>query len=71
MERLNGSTGQNLAKGFPAGLEDLRYDDALIAYAELGGALNEIEQQRLYRFGYWGDFRKRLEELLQSPAAGD
>jgi hypothetical protein len=51
-------------------MKDVHYDEALIAYAELGGELNEIEKERLYQFGYWGDFRKRLEELLALRDAG-
>jgi len=42
------------------------YDEALIAYAELGGSLNGIEKSRLTTFGYNCDPEKRLEELLAS-----
>lgn len=45
---------------------DEHFDDALIAYAELGGPLNEGERLRLTVFGFVGDPRTRLEEMLNA-----
>lgn len=43
---------------------DHDFDLALIAFAELGGTLTAPERKRLIKFGFLGDPRTRLEELL-------
>lgn len=44
---------------------DWHFDDVLRAYAELGGKLTELEQQRLHNLGYGNDPRKRLFEFVK------
>ena len=53
--------------GHPAGLEDYYHDDLLVAYASMGGALTELQEKRLRRFGYGVNPGTRLDELLASP----
>jgi hypothetical protein len=40
------------------------YDDVLVAYAQGGGSLADTHKRRLRKFGYWGDPKERLTELL-------
>jgi hypothetical protein len=47
---------------------DLRYDDVLVAYWKLGGILNDFQKRRLYAYGYLGDPKERLAEVLDSAA---
>jgi hypothetical protein len=47
-------------------IPDLSYDHLLLALRESGGSLTELERRRLREFGYEGDPRERLEELLSS-----
>jgi hypothetical protein len=44
--------------------QDVFYDDALIAQAEIGGELTDAEKARLRTFGYACDPKERLMELL-------
>jgi len=44
--------------------EDKRFDDLLIVYFKLGGALSGIERERLQLFGYACDPKVRLAEIL-------
>ena len=71
MERDGGRITARVAQGRSLGFGDDGFDDALIAYVEMGGTPNEFERDRLYLFGYWGDIRKRLEELLPLPTPRD
>jgi hypothetical protein len=64
MERICGTVAEKLAAGCSTGLYDTGFVDTLIAYAEMGGKLNGIEERRLYYLGYGCDPRKRLDELL-------
>lgn len=43
---------------------DIYFDVALRTYAEIGGDLNDFEKRRLRHFGYYGDPRQRLQEIL-------
>jgi hypothetical protein len=54
----------DFAMGSSSGIGDPYFDEALIAYSEAGGTLNDAERQRLQRAGYACEPKKRLEELL-------
>lgn len=62
-DQVLGDRATRLAQGDPTGPQDALYDDALVAYWQLGGKLNEGERRRLYHFGYACEPRQRLEEL--------
>ncbi len=47
-----------------AGGSDKFFDDILLAYAERGGKLTEMERRRLRHFGYFCDPMERLLEVL-------
>jgi hypothetical protein len=66
MERLCGPVSAQIARGESLVMQDRFYDAALIAYAELGGVLNDAERRRLTLFGFVGDPKTRLEEMLNS-----
>jgi hypothetical protein len=44
--------------------QDVHYDDVLLAYWKLKGPLNEVETQRLWKYGYLGDPKSRIDEFL-------
>lgn len=41
------------------------WDDVLVAYAEMGGAPNVLERERLREFGFLCDPKVRLQEILE------
>ena len=48
------------------GMGDRFYDGLLLAHAEMGGTLSDLEWRRLRSFGYFVDYGERLGELLSS-----
>jgi hypothetical protein len=46
------------------GMPDQHFDELLVAYSELGGALTDLEKGRLRTFGYLGDAKDKLQELM-------
>lgn len=50
--------------GYVHATGDDYYDQALLAYWRLGGKLNQVETQRLTHYGYLGDPRQKLQEIL-------
>lgn len=66
LKEIGADRANALAQGRSPGPYHLNYDDALVAYSELGGELNEIQKRRLYIFGYACNPKQRLEELLST-----
>jgi hypothetical protein len=56
---------QDFTGSFLVASIDWHFDDVLKAYAELGGNLTDLEQQRLHNIGYGNDPRKRLFEFVK------
>lgn len=52
-------------KWFEVAQLDRYFDEALVAYSELGGELTELEARRLEMLGYRVDPLRRLTELMQ------
>lgn len=48
------------------GSGDPYFDELLIHYVRIGGTPTEMERSRLRNFGYWGDPKSRLEEIVGS-----
>jgi hypothetical protein len=57
-------TERDFAKTFQIAALDWYFDDLLKVYAEIGGSLTVLEQQRLYTLGYGTDPRKHLFEFV-------
>lgn len=51
------------------GVRDLFFDDVLVAYAQSGGSLTDLESRRLTTFGYIGDPKVRLAQKLAEDAS--
>jgi hypothetical protein len=65
-EAAGGDLGpvQPTQSGYQLATRDKYFDDALLTYSALGGKLNEKERSRLHHYGYLGDPKERLAELM-------
>lgn len=61
---LSFETLMSTSPEFAAMTNDAVYDDALVAFAEMGGKVTELERRRLRESGYLCDPKERLAELL-------
>ncbi len=64
--RLDAARPSTLLRRIPPhlGVTDGGFDDALLALAEIGGNLSAQERRYLRHYGYGGDPRERLAEIL-------
>lgn len=60
----------SFTRSFIVASMDWHFDDALTAYADLGGELTPLEEERLHFLGHGKDPRKRLFELVAPRRTG-